>query len=119
MYAVAGDAQSLGPQFDLLWRLLRRYIERWTFFRSCKSGNLAEYSRLSNSRLSAQQHNRSRHDAATQHTVKLAYPRRNTLVVIGMHLAQRGGRRSGATCSALVTVAGRLGGDDRLDQTIP
>ena len=84
---VSFNSQSLAAQFYLPLRLLSRNIKY-----DCATGaqpvrHLQQQSALADARIPANQHQRSRHDAAAQHAIEFSHTGSNAHVVLRFNLA--------------------------------
>ena len=84
-------AKPLRAQLDLFGTLLAADIQR---FEACAAErNLERQGGLADSRLAADQHHRTLHQAAAQHAVQFAAAQRKAVVVCKINLAERLGTR--------------------------
>ena len=82
----AADAEALAAQLDLVLRFFARAVEDGADIRRDVRRGLEQQRGLADAGLAAEQHERSWHDAAAEHTIELADPGRHPLGHDGVDL---------------------------------
>ena len=118
----ASDPEPLAARLHLMLGFLARAVEDRPDVARDVGRRLQQQRRLADARLAAEQHHRSRHDAAAEHAVKFAdagrQPRRRAHLDVGIQL----GASAAGHQRAVAVAAGRRGrrlADALFDQRVP